>query len=199
MRAGAGDVALEPPQQRRVRAAPALQVGGADVVDPSERALGDELVGEGDGRHAPVVEPDEGRARAPRRPPPPSPRRRRACRRAASRRRRACRPRGRRSPARRGRCSAWRRRRGRRRRTVTASRQSVVVSAQPQRAANSASSAALRAHTRCIAGSGSTSKKWPTVAQALEWARPMNFEPIRATLICRHVIALLSSIVSTPR
>ena len=61
--AGAGDVALEAPQQRRVRAAPALQVGGADVVDPPERTLGHELMREGDGRNPPVVEPHERRTR----------------------------------------------------------------------------------------------------------------------------------------
>ena len=50
---------LEPPEQRSRRAAPALQVDGADVVDPAERALLHELVRERDGGHAAVVVPDE--------------------------------------------------------------------------------------------------------------------------------------------
>ena len=62
---GAGDVALESPQQRRVRAAPALQVGGTHVVDPADAAGGHQTVSQGDGRHPPVVEPDRRRAGAP--------------------------------------------------------------------------------------------------------------------------------------
>ena len=62
VRARAGDVTLEPPQQRGVGPAPALEVRGAHVEQPSERALGHELVGEGDRRHASVVEPHEGPA-----------------------------------------------------------------------------------------------------------------------------------------
>ena len=46
VRARAGDVALEPPQQWRVGAAPALQVRGADVVDPTDAAGGDQTMGQ---------------------------------------------------------------------------------------------------------------------------------------------------------
>ena len=52
MGAGAGDVALEPPEQRRVGATPALQIAGPDVVDPAERAALDELMGQRDRRDA---------------------------------------------------------------------------------------------------------------------------------------------------
>src|SRR4029079_4645140 len=66
---------------------------------------------------------------------------------------------------------------------LTAVRQSVVANCHPQRAANDASSSALRPTTVCMTGSGSTSKNRDTFSQAFEWARPMNFEPINATLI----------------
>ena len=46
-----------------------------------------------------------------------------------------------------------------------------------------AARSALRPTTVCIVGCGSTAKNLATFSQALEWARPMNFEPSSATLI----------------
>ena len=67
--------------------------------------------------------------------------------------------------------------------SATAAAQSVVWRAQPQRSANAASSAAWRATTVCMTGvTGSSSKNRGADNQALEWARPMNFWPIRQTL-----------------
>ena len=59
VRAGAGVLLLEPPEQRHVGPAPVLEVNGADVEDPPELPVRSELVRQRDGRHAAVVVPDE--------------------------------------------------------------------------------------------------------------------------------------------
>ena len=53
------NIALEPPEERSRRAAPALQVDGASVIDPTEGARCHQLVGERHGGDSPVVVPDE--------------------------------------------------------------------------------------------------------------------------------------------
>ena len=60
-RAGAGLVLVQAPRQRRLRVDdPVLEVLRPHVVQRAEPALGDELPGQGDGRHAPVGEADHG-------------------------------------------------------------------------------------------------------------------------------------------
>ncbi len=76
--------------------------------------------------------------------------------------------------------------------SATVAAQSVDALAHPHCAANSSSSDALRPHTVCITAVGSVSKKRPTLSHALECARPMNFEPMRAILIGALTRELLS-------
>ena len=58
-RAGAGDLAPQPPDERKIRVVdPVLQIDRPPVPDLPDRPRFDQLLGEGDGRHAPVVEID---------------------------------------------------------------------------------------------------------------------------------------------
>ena len=57
---GARLLGVEPPDQRRVRMTPVLQVAGPDVEDSSQPSVGDEFVSERQCRHPAIVEPDEG-------------------------------------------------------------------------------------------------------------------------------------------
>src|SRR5262249_43273625 len=54
-----------PPRSRRLRAAPALQVEGADGADPPDASFARERPREADGGDTPVVEPDERSRSAP--------------------------------------------------------------------------------------------------------------------------------------
>ncbi len=58
--ARAGQLLVEPPEQGHGFAGPILEIRGPDVADLADLALTDQLVGEGHGRAAAVVEPDEG-------------------------------------------------------------------------------------------------------------------------------------------
>ena len=102
-RAGAGELALQAPDEREFRIDdPVLQVHRADVPHRPEPAVGDQPAGELDRRDAAVVERDHrAQRRAPSRRPPPSPPPPRACSPAASRTGRASRPRAPRSRSRR--------------------------------------------------------------------------------------------------
>ena len=60
VRAAAGKLALEAPQERRGRAAPVLEVAGAHMEDAAELPFLHQLVRERHGRATAVVEPDEG-------------------------------------------------------------------------------------------------------------------------------------------
>ena len=56
--ARSGYVLIHPPEQRDVRIhGPVLQIIGTEVIDAPDAPFIDELPGEGDGRHAAVVEP----------------------------------------------------------------------------------------------------------------------------------------------
>ena len=177
-RAGAGLVLLQPPRQRRLRVDdPVLEVLRPHVVQRAEASLGDELPGQGDGRHPPVGEADHGAyavgSRLARRrgssPPPP-----RRCWPAASRTARACRPRGRRWRSRRGCRRGCTRRRGRCRRgrpgPATTSRWTPSRGARPRRARPRRRD---RRRRPCGGRSG-RSKKRGAVRQAWEWAAPMK-------------------------
>ena len=93
--AGAGLLLAEPPGHRGVRVdQPVLEVRRAHLADLAEAAGGDELAGQGQGRHPAVVEARPSTARRGRRRPRRrrrAPRTRRRCWPAASRAARACR------------------------------------------------------------------------------------------------------------